>query len=237
MAEACADQFFQFLPKLGLGACAAGFLKQCSPGRANVFVGSGVGPGDGQVGVDDSERDIDLRGDVATASRVGGAGGQTFRWLNRVADAPVVDEAVEFLALADGKWFRAVEALDADDMHGAVRVAPLGGDDVVDAVRSQVVVAEFRTGQVGGVAGGVEDDGAPGGTFFEQLWQGVEAAEVVPVLADGGVAVAVGDQAVTAVRMHHEHAARLGAQHVGDMCQPVGGVGGHGRAAKATKSL
>lgn len=195
-------------------------------------MGSGVGPGDGQVGIDDSERDVDLRGDVATASRVGGACGQTFRRLNRVADAPVVDEAVEFLPLADGERFRAVEALDADDMQGAVWVAPLGGDYVVYAVRPQVVVAEFRAGQVGWVAGGIEYDGAPGRTFFEQLRQGIEAAEMVPVLAYSGVAVAVGDQAMTAVRMQGEQTAGLGAEHVGDVGQPVGGVGGHGRQRK-----
>jgi len=42
---------------------------------------------------------------------------------------------------------------------------------------------------------------------------------------------------VVAVRMDGEQAARLGAEHVGDMGQPVGGIGCHGRDAKATKCL
>lgn len=146
-----------------------------------------------------------------------------------------MDKAVEFLTLSNGKRFRAVKALHADDVQGAVGLVPLGGDDVVDAVRPQVVGAQFRAGDIGGVAGGVEDDGAPGGAFVEQLRQRVEAEEMIPVLADGAVAVAVGDQAMAAVRMHREHAAGFGAQHVSDMGQPLSGVGIHGLAVKTTK--
>lgn len=60
---------------------------------------------------------------------------------------------------------------------------------------------------------------------------------MVPVLHDSAVAVAIGDQAVAAIRMQGEQTAGLGAEHVGDMGQPLGGVVGHGRAAKAMKSL
>ncbi|MBK7416514.1 MAG: hypothetical protein IPJ38_16920 [Dechloromonas sp.] len=113
----------------------------------------------------------------------------------------------------------------------------MGGDDVVDAVRSQVVVAEFRSCQIGGVAGGVEDDGAAGGAFFQQFRQGIKAAEMIPVLSNCAFAMSVGDQTVAAIRMNHEHAAGLGAEHVGDMGQPLVGIGIHERARKDEKAV
>lgn len=130
-----------------------------------------------------------------------------------------------------------MKALETDDVERTVRLAPLGGDDVVDTVRAQVVVAELRPRQIGRVPGGIDDDGATGRALVEQGWQGVETAEMVPVLHDGAVAVTIGNQAVAAIRMQGEQATRLGTEHVSDMGEPVGGVGGHGRAAKATKSL
>lgn len=182
----------------------------------------GIGPGDNKVGIDYGQRNIQLFGDVATAAGVRGAGGQALRQGKGVADAPVVDVAVEFLALADREGLGTVEALDADDVPRAVGLSPLGGDDVVEAVWSQEIVAEFPAGLVGRVASDVDDDGAAGGALVEQLRQGVEAVVVVAVLADRFVVVSLGDEIVTAVRIQCELAASFCTEHVGDVIHPFG---------------
>lgn len=167
LTEAGADQFLQSASRGGHRLRSGVFVEQGQPGGAGVFVGGGVGPGDDEAGADDGQRDVDLGGDVAVAAGVGRAGSQAFRCWRCVADAPVVDKAVKFFALPDGEWLRAMKALEADDVERTVRLAPLGGDDVVDTVWAQVVVTELRPRQIGRVPGGIDDDGATSRALVE----------------------------------------------------------------------
>lgn len=167
LAQAGADEFLQSASRGDHSLRGSVLIEQGQPCGAGVFVGGGVGPGDDEAGADNGQRDVDLGGDVAVAAGVGRAGGQALGCWRCVADAPVVDEAVEFFALSDGEWFRTMKALEANDVERTVGLAPLGGDDVVNAVRAQVVMAELRPCQIGGVPGGVDDDGATSRSLVE----------------------------------------------------------------------
>lgn len=104
LTEAGADQFLKSASRGGHRLRSRVFVEQGQPGGAGVFVGCGVGPGDNEARGDDGQRNVDLGGDVAVAAGVGRAGGQALRCRRCVADAPVVNEAVEFFALSDGEW-------------------------------------------------------------------------------------------------------------------------------------
>lgn len=140
------------------------------------------------------------------------------------------DEGVELGALAGVGRRGAAKALDADVVLAAVRLAPAGGEDVVDAVRLEVAGAQFPLSDVGRMGGGVEDQGAAIRAFGEQGGQRVEAADVVAILGDGALAVALGDELMAAVGTNGEHAAGFRAQHVDEVGEPFGAVvGGRGR--------
>lgn len=78
------------------------------------------------------------------------------------------DEGVELGALAGVERRGAAKALDADVVLAVVRLAPAGGDDVVNVVRLEVAGAQFPLGDVGRMGGGVEDQGAAVRAFGEQ---------------------------------------------------------------------
>jgi hypothetical protein len=99
-------------------------------------------------------------------------------------------------------------------VQGAIGVAPLGGDDVVDAVGPEVVIAQFRAFKVGRMARRIDHQCTSVRTLLKQPCQGVQAAEVILILADGAFVMADGQHAVAAVRPNHKHAARFGTQHV-----------------------